>query len=364
MDDVMFVDVSQNNALINDGPGNHVIADRSKLDTLFQLLHTNDNPKRIIVCDLSFDTTTPQDSSLQASMAGFPNLLSAVKSDWYEQITPNVIRAGACGTTGFHNLKEPILIFSNSLLKFSLTDKNCIKTLPLLMFERVNHKTTSCLGDALHIGDDWYTNTVLINKKLEQDVAKAVFEDQVIPIGKLLKAVEGGQKEFVRDLRHKKFIVIGNFEEDIHKTMFGDMPGPILLFDIFLSLQQGENMISTWWIIVAVIFFTLITYKKFYHVILFKNYSKWLDEKMRFLGFKRPLEFNWLIIYLFIIFSSVVFHIYIEFVAVIFFFNVLAFARIYIKTRRIKWLQFQKSGRKLNVVNALSFLFKKPGFKN
>lgn len=364
LNDVMFIDVSQSNALVKDESGNHVTADRQKLDTLFQLFHEYVNPNRIIVCDLYFDRHSPQDSSFQAAVDGLPNVLTAIKSTSDQEIIPNVIKAGTFGISGFRNIKEPFLIFSNSLSKFNLTDKNRLKTLPLLLFEKVNHQTTSCLGDALHIGDDWYSNSILIKEQVEQNVSRAVLEDQILPIERLIKDIKQHKDDNLSDFKHKKFIIIGDFEKDVHHTTFGDKAGPLILFNVFLSLQQNENKISTWWVLCAVTFFTWLTYKKFYHVNLSEGYNRTLNRTTKSLGFKRPLEFNWLIFYGFVLFSSVVFHVYMELVAGVLFFNLLVLARIYVKTRRLKWKQLQKSRKKIGIATLLSLLFRKPGFKN
>lgn len=364
IDDILFIDVSGSNALLEQGRGNQVIADRSKLDTLFQILRQPVNQKQVVVCDLYFDVSSAQDSSLQATMSAIPNLISTVKTGWSRDITPNVIRAGATGVSGFRNLKEPFLLFSNSLLKFSLTDPNCIKSVPLLIYEKVNGQGSACFGDALHMGTDWYFNTVLIKEQLSREVAKAVYEDQVIPIQRLIDEAKARGIPYLNALGKKKFIMIGNFEKDIHKTTFGDRPGPLVLFDIFLSLQQRENRISTLWLITAICFFTFLCYKKFYHVHLFGGYTRWIDDRMKVLGFKRPLDFNWLIMYGFVLFSAVFFKVYLEYIAALVFFYVFAWSRIYVKTRRIRWMQLRKNGVEMGPGTLFSLLFRKPGFKH
>lgn len=366
MDDVLFIDVSQSSTLVRDSIGTHAIADRSKLDTLFQQIHQYGNTKRLIVCDLYFDRHSAQDSSLQASMAGFPNLISAVNTNAEQGLIPNVIRAGAIGVSGFRTVKEPFLIFSNSLRKFSLTDRNCMKTLPLLMYERL-HKSktpTLCMWNALNIGDEWYLNTILINPLLEQNIAKAVYEDQVIPIQLLISAVKKNNQNGIQALRKKKFVLIGDFQGDVHKTTFGSKAGPLILFDVFLSLEQKENRISSWWMLLALTYFTLLMYKRFYHVNLFRKYGRWLNKWTRFIGFRRPMRFNWLLFYVFVLFSAILFRVYMEVISGLVFFHLLILIRVYIKTRRIRWRQMEREGEKVNVKSVLYFLFKKPGFKH
>jgi hypothetical protein len=361
--DVMFIDVSRSNAIVIDNYGTHVIADRAKLDTLFQLLHRNINPDQIIVCDLYFDISSAQDSSLQASMEGFPNLLSTVKTNWHGDITPNVLKAGTSATTGFQRIRSPFLIFSNSLYKFHLTDEKNIKTLPLLMYERVNNTSTSCWGNALKINNDWYFNTVQINEQLGRTVTKAVYEDQVIPIQQVISAAKQNQNDEVAQLRYKKFIVIGDFEEDVHQTTFGQKPGPMIIFDVFLSLQQKENMISAGWLLLAVGFLTLLFFRRFYRPYFFRGYATLLTERFAIPAFKLPVEFDLLLFYLFVLCSAIFFRVYMEAIAGLLFLSIFIRARGYLKNRFMDILKFHRSGGILSARILISLLFRKQGFR-
>jgi hypothetical protein len=364
MDDVMFINVGHSSAIVDDTEGTHVIADRAKLDTLMQLLHRHSNPKQIIVCDLYFDVTSDQDWKLQSAMAEFPNLLSTVKTNWFGDISPNVLRAGASGTTGFRPPRTPFMIFSNSMVKFHLTDQNCVKTIPVLMYERLNNLHAACLDDALKIGDDWFFNTILINEELGRGIPKAVYEDQVLTIENVIRQEKENSKDFISQLESKQFIMIGEFEKDQQPTTFGDKPGTMVIFDIFLSLQQKENRISAGWLLLTVTFLTLLIYNRFYHFNILKKYMIWLDERTTVLGFKALPAIDWILFYLMILCSAVFFHVYMEAVCGILFLAAIAWLRIYMKARYVKLLQFKRSGRRWSARALFTFLFIKPGFKS
>jgi hypothetical protein len=364
MDNVMFINVGHSNAIVDDNEGTHVIADRAKLDTLMQLLHKYTNPNQIIVCDLYFDITSDQDWKLQSSMEGFPNLLSTVNTNWFGDISPNVLRAGASGTTGFRPPRTPFMIFSNSMVKFHLTDKDCVKTIPVLMYERLNNLHASCLGDALKIGDDWFFNTILINEELGRGIPKAVYEDQVLNIQKVIRQEQENRPDFISQLKRRQFIMIGDFEKDHQHTTFGDKPATMIIFDIFLSLQQKENMISLGWLILTVSFLTLLIYNRFYHINFIRKYTLWLDEHTTVLGFKALPAIDWILYYLLVLCSAVFYHVYMEAVAGILFLAAIAWLRIYMKARYVKLLQFKRSGRRWSARALFTFLFIKPGFNS
>lgn len=364
MDDVMFIDVAHSSAIVDDENGTHVMADREKLDTLLQLLHKNTSPEQIVVCDMFFDIASAKDWKLQNSMSAFPNLLSTVRTNWFGEITPNVFRAGTSGTIGFRPPRIPFMIFSNSMVKFHLTDNNCVKTIPVLMYERVNHLHAACLGDALQIGNDWFFNTILINEELGRDIPKAVYEDQVMTIQYVIKSAKENPGNFAAQLQKKKFIMIGDFDNDVHHTTFGDKPSTMVLFDIFLSLQQKENVISTGWLLLTVTFLTLLIYNRFYHINYLKKYTIWLDEFTTVLGFKALPAIDWILFYLLILCSATFFHVYMEAVAGLLFLGAFAWLRIYLKARYVKLIQFKRSGRRWSARALFTFLFIKPGFNN
>src|SRR5690606_9435943 len=59
--------------------------------------------------------------------------------------------------------------------------------------------------------------------------------------------------EFYKD----KIIVIGDFRNDIHKTINGQMPGALILLNVFNTLKQGEHIVSKGWFICMLCAFTV-----------------------------------------------------------------------------------------------------------
>jgi len=362
--DVMFIDVAQSLTQVQDKLGNYFIPNRAKLDTLFNILYTYTDTGTIIICDLYFDVPSDQDRALEVSMSRFPNLLSKVKTNSLQEITPNVINAGKSGTYGFSNPGEPFLIFSNTLFKFNLTDKNCIKTLPLLIYENIHHTGISCMGNMLHIGNEWFLNTVLINEALGLRVNKAVYEDQVIPLQKIINEEKTNIGSHRHALSKKKFIIIGNFKDDVHKTTFGEKPGPLIIFDLFISLQQKENRISIGWLLFALLFLSILIFKKFYHLAVLENYHKWLDKKSNIFGFKQAPDLDWFIFYLFVISSYIFFKVRIEPVAGIVLLYMLSWGRIYLRTRYKILLQLHRVGKRIGARTLFYYLFNKNSVKD
>jgi len=357
--DAMFIDVAQSLTLVQDKFGPHVIPDRAKLDTLFQLLYNNSDTGKIIICDLYFDVRSDQDRALELSMSRFPHLLSTVKTNSLQEITPNVIRAGKSATSGFRKPREPFLIFSNALFKFNLTDKNCIQTLPLLIYDEVNHNGIFCQGNTLRISNEWYLNTVFINQRPGFRVTKAVYEDHVIPIARIINELKLKTGSYRHALRQKKFIVIGNFQEDLHQTIFGEKPGPMIIYDLYISLEQQDNMISTAWLLSAVLFLSILIFNDLYPIAILKHYVNWLSKKSRLLGLKRIPDLDWLIFYLFAIASDIFFRVYLESIAGIVFLYLLTWCWKYCRTSYNQLLQLHRMGKRIGARTIFYYLFKK-----
>ena len=53
-----------------------------------------------------------------------------------------------------------------------------------------------------------------------------------------------------------KFIIVGDFTEyDIHTTITGNQPGPVVVFNALLSLMEGDNILPFWvYLLVYVVF--------------------------------------------------------------------------------------------------------------
>jgi len=57
-----------------------------------------------------------------------------------------------------------------------------------------------------------------------------------------------------------KFIVIGDFVNDLHMTCLGRMPGSLILWNSYLTLYNNHVTISVKWLLMLVIFYFLISY--------------------------------------------------------------------------------------------------------
>ena len=57
-----------------------------------------------------------------------------------------------------------------------------------------------------------------------------------------------------------KFIIIGDFENDVHMTYLGRMPGTLILWNSYLSLYKHHVIISFKWLLMLSFFYFIISY--------------------------------------------------------------------------------------------------------
>lgn len=71
-------------------------------------------------------------------------------------------------------------------------------------------------------------------------------------------------ENYIYGLTKDRIIFVGDFEDrDMHETIYGDTPGPIILLDAFLALEEGDNVITVQFVIFLIFFFALISYITF-----------------------------------------------------------------------------------------------------
>jgi hypothetical protein len=96
----------------------------------------------------------------------------------------------------------------------------------------------------------------------ENDV-KADSAYQEYHIGSLLPLLN--DPKTVKALFKDKVIFIGNFEDDVHDTPAGKIPGTIVLADIYLSLLNGKHLVPWLWVSFMVTVFSMLSYMAIYN---------------------------------------------------------------------------------------------------
>lgn len=120
-------------------------------------------------------------------------------------------------------------------------------------------------------------------------------------------------REILKVLAKKKYIVVGNLIDDKHDTFFGEIPGSVLVFNAYWSLKNGENIVKTWVEVFFFILFFCISLSLFskQHILekiswIRKSKSKLLHFVLTFLGYSVVLLLTTIVLYLcFSVISSI-----------------------------------------------------------
>lgn len=252
---VLLVNTSKDISLAKDPAeyGDLAITDRFKLLQFLQRIDTIRPRPEFILCDLLFDIKTPCDSMIQLELNKIRNIVIPYPSTEGRITTPVLKAATGLAQYATNN---------GSFIKMPLIGNDSLKSLPVLMDEMINKKHYS--------HNRFFTfcdRTVSLNYIIP-DYYIRPFEflnDNKYPflnLGELVDPSMDDQsfKEYVGN----RYVMIGNFYNDIHATPIGRVPGPVILFDSFLSLQYNRHTISIGWVLLLIIYFAAISYIAFY----------------------------------------------------------------------------------------------------
>ena len=287
-DDFLFINTAYDRKLIEKYEngillGNEDITDREKLVRFFRILNQNPESCKFVLCDIFFQDQSPDDDLLWAEMRKMKSLLIPYSKnssgEWENPIFGDIPKGIVDYTTGDAK---------GTFLKFRLTetDRNIMhKSIPLLMYEKLYSAEFGKWGFLYVMGRKLSLNAMVPHFRIRNIDNSGYYMN----LGEILKTPE----PVMLNLAKKRIIVIGDFRErDKHETIFGNMPGPLLLVNAYLSIVKGDNLISPIFLICLFAVYTTISYKLFYGKRLDENQ---IDIRLgrrffRFIG--KPLSYG------------------------------------------------------------------------
>lgn len=291
-DEVLFVDVSGSKTTIADTQQDlsffqpdelerpfhrKVITDRRDLAEFFRLLNQYQEGIKFILCDILFEDTTVFDHQLQREIAGLDRKILGVShlEKGARYIQPVIDMPYASATYRATN---------GLFLKFPLLLEDSIKTIPLVMHEKIDNAPFRKRGPFYTINRDLSLPSPIVDFKVRQsdfDAGRDLQESNyaTIPMGAILESSLFMDSLSMSDYFNNKIILIGDFKSDMHTTPFGQMPGLLLIYNAYLTLAFGQYVISFWWILFLFISFFILSYRIFADVKVMK--PRWLASIFR-----------------------------------------------------------------------------------
>ena len=255
----VFIDVSKDPALAEDdeyGPpdstmqgARRVITDRVKLAKLISILNQHPNEYKYVLCDILFDHPGPGDSLLKPEIEKLKKVI--VSSIWENGKLVLPIFKARSGVVNYTAINKTIFT------KMPIFYKDSLKSLPATLFEQTTayRFTKKRYFDFLNgkptfntvIPEFYYRNADMISPTEKGNI-------NTFYMGELLADPN------CFSVLKNKFIVIGDFVNDLHMTCLGRMPGSLILWNSYLTLYNNHVTISVKWLLMLVIFYFLISY--------------------------------------------------------------------------------------------------------
>ena len=246
--EVLFIDVSKSKYLVPlnmDSTENDVVTNRKYLTQLFTLLAANKNQIKYIFCDVYFDISTPDDSALIQSVWGLEDKFLSIDAYGKDRLSKNIlgVRSATASVYLQKNAVYKIPYFGSygdTLASFKMyTDLDRGKV-------RKNFLFTWFSGKGIAFNSQINDYPLCKSDFTNGDYVK-------IGLGELVSILELSPEVFEQYLQNR-YLLIGDFENDIHKTYLNMQPGTLILFNAYLFLHSNYQILSVWYLIILYIF--------------------------------------------------------------------------------------------------------------
>lgn len=284
---VIFLDVSKDIVTIDDPDFTYsgtdsiegakvVIKDREKLAVLFKELNKNPNEYQYVLCDILFDYDSPDDAILKPIIEKTKNFTSTSVFEDNQFIKPIFNVSSGCVNYS--------LINNSKFVKIPLYT-NDVKSLPLVIYENRTGKKTEKSKYLTYFDNQVAFNTIIPEmyyrtsdlRRFDQGGKNANF----FYLGDIIT-----KRNFFNDYLKGKFIIIGDFQNDNHATFAGSIPGCMVLFNTYLTLENHLPVFSFTWMFVLFLIYFLLSYFMFIHP---ENKLEGLKDKINIPFFKKMI---------------------------------------------------------------------------
>ena len=253
--DYLFINTAYDQVLIKaeteyEDTGTIAIADRNMLAMLFDKMVEFDNKHQYILCDLFFDQPSIADSCLNNSLKKIKKIIAPTEYDKARKqlIVPKInIQVAQADYVTYEGLVSKVRLYA---------EDSRSKTLPLIMYEdrndiKVKTKTLGMFYDGDYIPRSVYPRYFFDAETIKQHEMRLKHVVDILHIN---------GKAFYESALRGKIIIIGNFTSDRHNTFVGPMPGSLVLFNTYLTLQAGYHMLGVRWLFFALLAFAGLCY--------------------------------------------------------------------------------------------------------
>jgi len=268
--DVTYVNFGKDKTLVpvvdeyNDTIGNDVITDREKLLEFLEL--ANKSKYKYIFLDVRFEKgyETPYDSALFSLIKTMPRLIIATHrgDGGYEIIDSTLLDKSAyadyrgtffSGFTRYEFLQDGSRSVALQMYH-DLDGKDIHKG----RFGFTTSKGWPCYN-LKYIPLPYYLCTG--KSEASDDSITFIEEMRYKNVGHMVLNRDYYTEENVFDfLLNDKIVVVGDFDDDLHGTYVGEVPGPVLSLAAYKYLKKGLHKLSWWYVTLLLLIYFLISF--------------------------------------------------------------------------------------------------------
>ena len=111
------------------------------------------------------------------------------------------------------------------------------------MYELTTHDTLQRLGPIASSKTGWWLNSFIVDLPIRQ----SHIDNNEVTMWNLGDILKYSSPEEIQSIAKGKIVVIGDFYEfDIHDTLLGKQPGPLIIVNTYLGLLKGVPKITFW----------------------------------------------------------------------------------------------------------------------
>lgn len=287
--EVLFIDISQNRTTVpqlNDFEelseyNQKVVTNRKHLAEFLALIEPYQDSIQHIFLDILFEDESPDDSLFLAQANRMRNkVLIATRINEAGKYVPPIFDLERTLTS--------YQVTQGLFLKYGLFFQDSLKTGSLSLLEKIDGLKSERKWGMNWVDDKLAMVAPIVDFKLRPrdfQVSTSLEEQNfsIQPLGTILEL-----KEIIDTLDYfkNKIIVVGDYKNDIHQTVFGAIPGPLILFNAYLTLKDGSYEMSIWWLIFLFLSFWFLSFVAFsglkleWPTAFLKPQREWIEETL------------------------------------------------------------------------------------
>lgn len=233
--------------------GNQAITNRASIAKLLQVMNQKPDNHEFLLVDVNFIDPSPEDSLLEAEFGRVKNCIVSYHKDPKGKPIYPIIKAPLGLSDMMVDDEDRDLV-----LKYHLIQGDSLKTTPLLMYEQIHNSKF----EKSFIYDKLGGKSIFNSFILDYPVDKFDIFNRNLYNYQYINEMVNLSPAFIHAMTKDKIVIVGDFEDrDIHNTIYGKTPGPLILLNAFLALERGDNQVSFVFIFLLLLAYSLISYK-------------------------------------------------------------------------------------------------------